>query len=281
MNSVYKWFKDLASWLNIFVMELKQSQFKIIQRKIYDYCGINLHEGKQALVRSRVMKRIRKLGLQGFADYLDYLESDQSGKEFLELVDVLTTNKTSFFRESQHFDFICDKVLPELNGRKVKWWSAGCSTGEEAVSCSIVIQEQSRNPRSVKILGTDLSREVIKKAKRGIYPVKSLADISTNIKEQYFRTLDDEHFRIKKKIRQMITYGRLNLQKKWPLDGPFHVIMCRNVMIYFNRQTQQRLVARFHKILEPGGYLFLGHSESIISADKKFANIKPAVYKKK
>ncbi len=264
-------------------MKLKQSEFKTIQQKIYEYCGINLHEGKQALVRSRVMKRIRKLGMgvSDFSEYIDYLEEDTSGKEFLALVDVLTTNKTSFFRESQHFDFISDQVISEIKGRQVKWWSAGCSTGQEVVSSAIVLLEQQMPTNSVKILGTDISREVIQVAKRGIYRDKDLAEMSPQIKGEYFRRVDGNQYQISKKIRKMITYGRLNLKKPWPLSGPFHVIMCRNVMIYFNRKTQQELVSRFRDILEPGGYLFLGHSESVANAEKGFENIRPAVYKKK
>ncbi|MCW9705393.1 CheR family methyltransferase [Fodinibius salsisoli] len=262
-------------------MKLKQTDFETIQSKIYDYCGINLHEGKQALVRSRLMKRIRKLELRGFSHYIEFLERDTSGEEFLALVDVLTTNKTSFFRESQHFDFIVENVLPKINGRQVKWWSAGCSSGEEPVSCSIVLQEQNINARAVKILGTDISRDVIRKAKRGIYPANRIKNISPSIVKKYFNSGANGQCQIKKKVRKMITYGRLNLKKKWPLNGPFQVIMCRNVMIYFNRKTQKELVSRFWEILEPGGYLFLGHSESIASADRNFENISPAVYRKK
>jgi chemotaxis protein methyltransferase CheR len=262
-------------------MKLNKAEFETIQSKIYDYCGINLHDGKQALVRARVMKRIRKLGLRNFSHYIEYLEKDSSGEEFLALVDVLTTNKTSFFRESQHFDFIVQQVLPQIKGRQVKWWSAGCSTGEEPVTCSIVIQEQNINPRSVKILGTDISRDVVRTAKRGVYPAKRVKDISPQITRKYFDEMEDGKYRIAKKVKNMITYGRLNLKKKWPLNGPFQVIICRNVMIYFNRQTQQELVSRFRQILEPGGYLFLGHSESIASADRNFDNVSPAVYRKK
>lgn len=261
-------------------MKLKQSEFKKIQKKIYDYCGINLHEGKQALVRARVMKRIRKLGLRNFSHYLHYLDKDSSGEEFLALVDVLTTNKTSFFRESQHFDFIRDHVIPEMRALNVKWWSAGCSTGEEAVSASIVLQEQGISKNNVKILGTDISRDVIQVAKKGVYKAKRLSDVTLKIKNKYFRKIEGGNFQITRDVRNMITYGRLNLKKKWPLDGPFHVIMCRNVMIYFNRPTQQELVSRFRDILEPGGYLFLGHSESVASADKGFKNPRPAVYRK-
>lgn len=261
-------------------MNLNNSEFKKIRSKIYDYCGINLHEGKEALVRTRVMKRIRKLGMNSFSEYLDYLDGDRSGSEFLALVDVLTTNKTSFFRESQHFDFLRDKVIPKIAGRRVKWWSAGCSTGEEPVSCAIALLEQKVAKESVKILGTDLSREVIQVAKKGIYPSKRLEDMSTAIRKKYFDQVSPDSYRISEEVRQMITYGRLNLKTKWPLNGPFHLIMCRNVMIYFNRKTQRKLVSRFYDILEPGGYLFVGHSESVTGGGKEFKNIYPAVYQK-
>jgi chemotaxis protein methyltransferase CheR len=262
-------------------MKLKQSDFKKISQKIYDYSGINLHDGKRSLVRSRVMKRIRKLGLTSFSEYINYLEHDDSGNEFLALVDVLTTNKTSFFRESEHFAFIRENVIPEMRGRNVKWWSAGCSTGEEPVTCSIVLQEEQVATSSVKILATDISREVVRTAKRGIYHEKRFKNVPPRIKQKYFNKVDANRYQISKDIRKMITYGRLNLKRPWPLDGPFHLIMCRNVMIYFNRQTQQKLVSRFREILEPGGYLFLGHSESVASADSGFENISPAVYRKK
>lgn len=261
-------------------MELQKSEFTKISKKVYDYCGINLHEGKQALVRTRVMKRIRKLGFSEFAEYLDYLEKDSGGDEFLALVDVLTTNKTSFFRESLHFDFIEREVIPQMKGRRVKWWSAGCSTGEEPISCAIALLEQQVPENKAKILATDLSREVLQVAKKGIYPAKTLSEISPALKKRYFKEVEGNRYEIHPKVRGMITYGRLNLKSEWPLKGPFHVIMCRNVMIYFNRETQQQLVSRFYDILEPGGYLFLGHSESVVSGNNLFKNIQPAVYQK-
>ena len=261
-------------------MNLTSSEFKKIRSRIYDYCGINLHEGKEALVRARVMKRIRKVGLSSFTEYMSYMESDSSGAEFLALVDVLTTNKTSFFRESKHFDFIRDEVIPEMKGRRVKWWSAGCSTGEEPISCAIALLERQVRKKNVKILATDLSREVLRVAKAGVYASKSLKNMPASIQNDYFKQVARESYRVSNTVRNMITYGRLNLKKKWPLDGPFLVIMCRNVMIYFNRTTQQKLISRFCDILEPGGYLFLGHSESVTGTNHSFRNIRPAVYQK-
>lgn len=263
-------------------LDLRKSEFQKVRSMLYDYCGINLHDGKEALVRARLMKRIRKLGMNSFEEYLNFLETDESGAEFLSLVDVLTTNKTSFFRENEHFDFIRREVIPNMAGRHVKWWSAGCSSGEEPVTCSIILQEEkSAMPgAAVKILATDISRDVLQVARTGIYTDQRLSEIPASLRSKYFVKVEEGKYGVNNSVRQMITYGRLNLQESWPMRGPFHVIMCRNVMIYFNRQTQQELVSRFYNILEPGGYLFLGHSESVTGGNHGFTNIRPAVYQK-
>lgn len=264
------------------MINLTDNEFLKVRGILHDYSGIYLNEGKQALVRARLMKRIRKLGMQSFGQYLDFVEEDDSGTEFLSLVDVLTTNKTSFFRENKHFDFIRAEVIPRLSGRQVKWWSAGCSTGEEPVTCAIILSEETEkmDGGSVKILGTDLSREVLQIAKAGIYSQQRLTEVPQSIRSKYFNKNEEGDYRVKNEIRNMITYGRLNLQSSWPLKGPFQVIMCRNVMIYFDRQTQQKLVSRYYDLLEPGGYLFLGHSESVSGGNHRFKNICPAVYQK-
>lgn len=263
-------------------LDLPENEFQRVRSLIFDYCGINLHEGKVALVRARLMKRMRKVGMRSFKQYLDYMEADESGAEFLALVDVLTTNKTSFFRENQHFQFIRDEVIPAMAGRDVKWWSAGCSTGEEPITAAITLLEEQRSAgwKSVKILATDISRDVLQTAKQARYSARRMGDIPEHIRRKYFSKLDQETYQVGAQVRNMITYGRINLQESWPLKGPFHVIMCRNVMIYFNRQTQQQLVSRFYDILEPGGYLFLGHSESVSGGNHGFVNIRPAVYQK-
>ena len=263
-------------------IDLKQSDFDRVRHLLHEYSGIHMHEGKKALVRARLMKRIRKLGMGSFEEYLDYVERENGGREFLEFVDVLTTNKTSFFRESQHFDFIRDEVIPAMGGRSAKWWSAGCSSGEEPVTCAITLLEarKAMPGAPVKILATDLSRQVLQKAKAGLYPIDRVREMPGIRIENYFDKVDDTLCRVNPGVQKMITYGRLNLKASWPLNGPFHLIMCRNVMIYFNRQTQQRLVDRFRELLEPGGYLFLGHSESISGGNRGFRNIRPAVYQK-
>ncbi len=264
-------------------VELKAADFDRVRSLIDRYCGINLHEGKQALVRARLMKRIRKLGISSFGEYLDYVENDESGEEFLSFVDVLTTNKTSFFRESQHFDFIRQKVIPQLGGRQVKWWSAGCSTGEEPATLAITLLEAFGDSHTdpVRILATDISGEALTKAKAGVYTRSNLAGVPDSVRKRYFREIDGaDEYKLADTIQKKITYGRLNLLKQWPMKGPFQLIMCRNVMIYFKRPTQQQIVSRFYDLLEPGGYLFLGHSENLPDKGIGLTSLQPAVYQK-
>ncbi|MAL16837.1 MAG: chemotaxis protein CheR [Balneola sp.] len=262
--------------------KLTMADFHRVQEIIYDYCGISINEGKEALVQSRLMRRMRKLGIGNFSQYLDFIQRPESGAEFLSFVDVLTTNKTSFFRESQHFDFINKVVMPKMAGRNIKWWSAGCSSGEEPITTAITMLEaKHKSPwSSAKILATDLSQEVLHIAKNGVYPGSRMNDIPNRLQEKYFGEIERDQYQVSPEVMNMITYGRLNLLADWPLKGNFQVIMCRNVMIYFNRETQQKVVDKFYDQLEPGGYLFLGHSESVSSNNKGFKNMAPAVYQK-
>lgn len=266
---------------NFSTISLGKGDFDRVRKMLHSYSGIYLHEGKEALVRARLMKRVRKLGLGSFLEYLNYVETDETGGEFLSLVDVLTTNKTSFFREKQHYDFLVENVIPYMSGREYKWWSAGCSSGEEPVTLAMTLFEQKEFQKrfSVKMLATDLSRDILRRAKSGVYPPEKMKGLPDYFLKKYFDA-HDEGAEVKPKISELITYGRLNLLERWPMKGPFHVIMCRNVMIYFNRQTQSDLVSRYYELLEPGGYLFLGHSESVSGRDHGFVNISPAVYQK-
>lgn len=267
---------------NVSQISLGKNEFNRVRKMLHSYSGIYLHEGKEALVRARLMKRVRKLGMGSFWEYLDFVETDETGGEFLSLVDVLTTNKTSFFREKQHYDFLVEKIIPQMSGREYKWWSAGCSSGEEPITLAMTLLEQKEFMRkfSVKMMATDLSRDILQRAKSGVYPPEKIRDLPEYFLQKYFYQ-QEEGFEVKPVVRELITYGRLNLLERWPMKGPFHVIMCRNVMIYFNRQTQMELVSKFYDLLEPGGYLFLGHSESVSGKDHGFVNINPAVYQKK
>ena len=264
--------------------EMSQDDFLRIQKMVYDYCGINLHEGKQALVKGRLKKRLRLLKLDSFRDYLDYVDTDETNREFLLLIDILTTNKTSFFRENQHYKFIKEQLIPQLSERPVKWWSAGCSSGEEPVTLAMILQEESARLRlpPVKLLATDLSIEMVKMAKEGVYTPDKLEGVPNHLLNRSFDKVSGSNgqYRTKESIRKSITYGRLNLLEPWPMKGPFQMIMCRNVMIYFDKITQQKLVSRFYNLLEPGGYLFIGHSESVSNREIGLKTIIPAAYQK-
>jgi chemotaxis protein methyltransferase CheR len=265
--------------------KLTASHFLRVRDMLHNYCGIFLSEGKEALVKARLLKRLRHHGMNDFDSYLAYVETESSGSEFLSLVDVLTTNKTSFFRESQHFDYLRANVIADMQNRDVTWWSAGCSSGEEPYTLAMLLNEdRPRGARGkVRILATDISQNVLQKAKRGVYTAENVHDIPGPLLQKYFvrQPGSPATWQVTSDLSNLITFGRLNLQEPWPMKGPFQVIFCRNVMIYFNRATQQELINRFYDLLEPGGYLFLGHSESISGFNHKYRTIIPAAYQKK
>ncbi len=258
-------------------------EFERVRKIIHSYCGIFINEGKEALVQSRLSKRMRKLDIHSFGEYLDLIEHQKPQGEFLSFVDVLTTNKTSFYRENKHFEFIKEVLYPKMRGRSVKWWSAGCSSGEEPITLAMNLLEAQNKYgwRSVKILATDISRDVLQVAKSGVYTPHKIADIPPQFLDKYFTAQNDDTYLVNASVRNMITYGRLNLNDRWPLKGHFQMIMCRNVMIYFNRKTQEQIIRNFRELLEPGGFVFLGHSESMNAAALGFHNVAPAVYQKK
>jgi chemotaxis protein methyltransferase CheR len=268
--------------------ELTEKQFKKISAIVYELCGIHLKAGKEALVRARLMKRLRALGMESFDAYIHYIESEAGSRELGMMVDVMTTNKTSFFREPAHFDYLRDHVLPAAHRRRMRFWTAACSSGEEPYSLAIFIREAipDIDLRDVKILATDISTRMLEKARRATYPREALREIPGRLLQKYFVKTTPAAagappmYRVKDPVLAMVRLARLNLIDKWPMKGPFDVIFCRNVMIYFDRPTQQRLINRFWNYLEPGGYLFVGHSEGLSAISHKFQYVRPAVYRK-
>ncbi len=266
--------------------ELTEKQFKKISGIVYELCGIHLKEGKEALVRARLMKRLRALGMESFNTYIHFIESDAGSRELEMMVDVMTTNKTSFFREPAHFDYLRDHILPTLRRRRMRFWTAACSSGEEPYSLAIFIREAIPDIDliDVKILATDISTRMLEKARRAAYPREALQEIPGHLAQKHFARMPNAAspalYRVKDPVQKMVRLARLNLIDQWPMKGPFDVIFCRNVMIYFDRPTQQRLINRFWDYLEPGGYLFVGHSEGLSAISHKFHYVRPAVYKK-
>lgn len=267
--------------------DLSRSQFNAIRTFLYQATGIRLGDGKESLVKSRLAKRLRLLGLSRFDAYLEYLKTDFSGCERRALVESLTINNTNFFREPQHFVFLRERILPRLGAadRRIRIWSAGCSSGEEPYSIAIVLREALPNVdrRDVRILATDISTKILGEARAAVYEHSELKDIAPGLITKYFTCTCAKpvrHYQVNENVRKMVRLAQLNLMADWPMKGPFDVIFCRNVMIYFEKPTQQWLVQRFWELLEPGGYLLLGHAESLMLSAFGLRYVQPATYVK-
>jgi len=265
--------------------ELTDRAFRAIAELVHEVAGIHLGDGKRELVRARLGKRIGELGLGGFEEYVDLVRKDRTGKELLVMIDLLTTNKTSFFREPAHFAFLRETVIPSVRPGRFRIWSAACSSGEEPYSIAIELLEDLRgggwDPR---ILATDISPSILALARRGIYRGDQLEDVPPPLRKKYFRPAPEageDRWSVVPAVRALVRFARLNLMDPWPMKGPFDVIFCRNVMIYFDKPTQARLVARFHDLLRPGGWLFVGHSESLTNVDHPYEYVQPAVYRRR
>ncbi len=272
---------------------LDEHELKRVSDFIGAEVGIQLPMAKRTLVESRLSKRLRILGFTDFKSYLDHtLESADGALEKLQLIDVLTTNKTSFYREPDHFEYLVNHAVPAItnrnNGarREINVWCAGCSTGEEAYTLSIELNEMANNSDSApfSILATDISHSCLSKASRGIYTDRQAESIPMELRKKYLlrsRNTDEALVQMGPKLRHRIQFKSLNLMDS-RFDAPknMDVIFCRNVMIYFNNQLREELVARFESHLVKGGYLFVGHSESLNGIKTTLEQVAPMVYKK-
>jgi chemotaxis protein methyltransferase CheR len=265
--------------------QLTSGQFDRIRKLLHDLCGINLVPGKEGLVKTRLTKRLRALRLRNFEAYLEHLELNPN--EVSTMVDFLTTNKTSFFREIHHFNYLRDCFLPALKAKpcRMRFWSAGCSSGEEPYSVAILLREElPESARSdIRILATDISTRMLQRAREASYEEDVIQDVPPLWRQKYFECViprEPRLYRLRSDICQIVRLARLNLMDSWPMKGPFDVILCRNVMIYFDKPTQERLVKRFWDLLAPGGLLLVGHSESLTTFPHDFHYAQPAVYVK-
>ena len=259
--------------------ELSAADFSRVCRIAYERAGLAIPHGKEGLVRSRVSKRLRERRIPTFHAYLDAVETE-SGDEMVKLIDLLTTNKTDFFREQAHFDYLTHTVIPSVvsRGTPLRIWSAGCSTGEEPYTIAMVLREQLPAWYDVRILATDISTRVVAAAREGVYTQQQLGDVSAARRAQWFTPTPDGDASVLPALRTPISFAHLNLMGSWPMSGPFDVIFCRNVMIYFDKPTVTSLVSRFHDLLPPGGHLFIGHSESLTAIEHRYRYVQPAVY---
>lgn len=263
---------------------LTRAQFDAIAALLKRTVGIDLQRGKEQLVKARLGKRMKSLGLSTYDEYVDHLGRPEGRAEVEAMVDVLTTNKTSFFRETPHFDFLSARVFSSLRegtSRSLTLWSAACSSGEEPYS--IVMQalanHPSLDPGQLRLLATDICRDVLSAAAKGVYPEQTVQTVPEKLQRRFFNRVDDG-FRVRPEVARFVRFARLNLMGRWPMKGAFDAILCRNAMIYFNLETRQRLVDRFHERLKPGGFLLVGHSENLTGLEHRFSYVQPAVYRK-
>ncbi len=262
--------------------------FDKICKIVYDKSGISISDKKVALVSARTRKRMRKLEIENYKDYFDHLENDKSGKELVKFLDVISTNVTHFFRESEHFDFLTRIFKDGLRKgqRKFRYWSAACSSGEEPYSMAITLLEALNGENvDVKILGTDISTQVLAKAINGIYVEKKVDPIENKLLKKYFLLEyknNKKHYRVKQRLKKLTLFRRMNLSESpLPLNRKLDMIFCRNVMIYFDQIHREKLINELYRLLKPGGYLLTGHSESITGINNDFKVVRPSIYYKK
>ena len=257
---------------------------------VYAESGITLTDKKEALVIARVGKRMRALGMAEAKEYLDFLKEDKTGQEMVSFLDAISTNVTHFFRENNHFEFMSQQLGAwyASGQRKFRIWSAGCSTGEEPYTMAMTYNEAIKSSDTdVKILATDLSTVVLGKSKEGIYEERKMEQVSDEMRKRYFAKIAPDkgggvRYQVTDALRHMITFSRLNLvQHPYPMSGPFDIIFCRNVMIYFDNETRQLLINEYHRLLRPAGLLFVGHAESLTGlTGSGFKTVQPSVYLK-
>jgi len=273
------------------VAKLTDSQFQKFSELIYNKTGIFLKSEKKELLNARLGKRLRACGMTSFEEYFTFVTRDGSGEELVHLIDQVSTNFTNFFREQAHFDLLEQTILPQLANESrvrsegIRIWSSACSSGEEPYTLGMVVSEfLARNPGlRCSILATDISTKVLNQAKHGVYSMDKVAKIPPPLLKKYFQKGVGNSVgfvKVKEQLRQLVDFRHFNLMQDFSWGKPFDVIFCRNVMIYFNRETQQRLIEKFYNSLGPAGYLVIGHSESISSIKHNFKQLAATAYRK-
>ncbi len=285
--------KSYSKDLDCFKAELSSKDFEAFSQFIYNEFGIKMPPVKRIMLQGRLLKRIRELNMNSYTEYKDYLFSkDGQREEIFNFLNVVTTNKTDFFREPIHFDFLKSTVLPEfvnLQSRQpFKIWSAGCSSGEELYTLAITLNEfKSTNAGfDYNMLGTDISQNVLSKAAKGIYPLNKVDIIPIDLKKKYLLKSKDKSnptVKVRPELQRSLSLKYLNLMDSTysNINETFDVVFCRNVLIYFDRQTQESVINKLSSHVKPGGYFFIGHSESLTGMDVPLEHIKPTIFRKK
>lgn len=265
--------------------EFNDSFFKKYSALIYSETGISINPNKKQLLQMKLNKAMNKINIKSYSEYYDLISKNKQDVDFQKFVNHITTNTTQFFRENNHFEFIENNLnyILENNPRimrekKIRIWSAGCSTGQEPITLSIILGQCFKNKVDIKILATDIDTKVLKKAISGIY-FESDYDSIPKEYNKYFTKVNNG-YKVKDEIHRNIKYRHFNLMNNFNFKNGFDMIFCRNVMIYFNNSTQETLINKFYNHIVPGGILFIGHSESLINKNHKFKNLGPSMYLK-
>ena len=267
---------------------IDQETFRKFAAFIYERCSICLSDNKMALLSARVKKRMRTLNLFDYKKYFEYITKEENEEEITNLIDAISTNVTSFFREMPHFDVLTDmmKSWSSSGQKKFRFWSAACSTGEEPYSLAITLKEAAEGKDAdMKILATDISTKVLNTAAAGVYQKDKVKQVPQNLLEKYFNKIHQSDrtyiYETKNDVRNLVVFKKLDITKPpYPMKGPLDCVFCRNVMIYFDQITKERLVNAMYDLLKPGGLLCVGHAESLTGMKHKFKYVKPAVYVK-
>jgi chemotaxis protein methyltransferase CheR len=266
--------------------EFSDADFRALAKIAYEHAGITLPEAKNNLVYGRLSRRLRALGLPTFEEYRRYL-TEHADKEMELFINALSTNLTKFFREAHHFDhFVSDVVAPfaaaHPTGGRLRVWSAGCSTGEEPHTIALILHAEIKNvaSRDVRVLATDIDTEVLRRGSLGVFSADSVGAVPAKYRGAISKSKDGDNVAIDQAVCSLISFGRLNLMEDWPVRGPFDAIFCRNVMIYFDQPTKLRLVDRFTDLLRDGGWLYIGHSESLIGSHPRLKLSGRTIYRR-
>ncbi|MFW5649346.1 MAG: CheR family methyltransferase [Candidatus Alkaliphilus sp. MAG34] len=270
------------------MLAITEREFKQLSGHIKANYGIHLKKEKKSLVTGRLRTVLENEGIKNFSEYYDYIISDKTGKAVTTLVDKITTNHTFFMREPSHFYYFRDNVMPFLEktvkDKDLRIWCAACATGEESYTLAMIMDEffgRNKGMWDTKILATDISAKVLDVARRGIYNDNRIMPLPPAWRMNYLKKIDDENYIISDKIKNEVIYRKFNLMEEtFPFRKKFHVIFCRNVMIYFDRETRNELIEKFYDMTSYGGYLFIGHSEYIDRTKTKYKYVAPSIYRK-
>ena len=273
------------------IIEINDSEFRKISQLVYTKFGINLTDKKKALVRGRLNKLLKEMGYTSFREYYDSVVGDQSNTRLMAMVDRISTNHTYFYRESDHFVYLKDHVFPELDSslrdpvHDLRIWSSGCASGEEAYTIAMLLMEHyGKKILTGKpvILATDISDTALANASRGVYPLEKVSLLPPHLSHKYLKKEEPGFVSVHDDLKKMILFRRLNfMNQSFPFKGKFHIVFCRNVMIYFDNETKNALIEKFHRYMHNDSLFFIGHSESLGRNSDLFTFIQPALYRRK